>query len=149
MLTNGINNLYGVPYVIGARTNLPNFNQFSMSPVVQLTRAFQLYWTNGILHTNVAYQIGVSNVVGAQCWNSYMNSLNSGYSSGISIFVTNDFSMLVTNSYNGLQVSVNITTNGNQPAFLLQINPWVNGVNVKNGTITLASFAIPADDKMQ
>ncbi len=78
-------NVYGIPYVIGAKQGLPNFNSFTMVPVVQVQRAIQLVkpslnaspkapgW-----QTNISYQIGISNMFGASCWNSYMSNLQPG-----------------------------------------------------------------------
>ena len=94
--TNSFDNVYGVPCVIGARTNLPNFNQFSMAPVVQITRAMQLVRTGTTLQTNISYVIGVSNVMGVQCWNSGTNFLQGRT---VNIWFTNEFSMLITNNF--------------------------------------------------
>jgi hypothetical protein len=95
---NTVDNIYGVPYVIGARTNLPNFNQFSMAPVVQVTRAMLESRSNGVLQTNISYQIGISNVMSVQCWNSYAGIFNRQ----VTVIVSNDFSGVLTNNFGGL-----------------------------------------------
>ena len=69
-------NIYGIPWIIGAKKGFPNFNEFSMQSISQFTRKLQIdkhtlgsdptTWA-----TNQMYVIGVSNIIGAEFWNSY------------------------------------------------------------------------------
>src|ERR1039458_5229813 len=40
--TNVLENVYGVPWIIGAKKGFPNFNKFTMQDVVQITRKLQI-----------------------------------------------------------------------------------------------------------
>ncbi|HEX3797861.1 MAG TPA: hypothetical protein VH413_04100 [Verrucomicrobiae bacterium] len=75
---NTTSNLYGVPWIIGAKKGLPNFNEFSMASVSQITRKLEVINMNAgssppKFQTNVQYTIGVSNLMGVEAWNSYTN----------------------------------------------------------------------------
>ena len=72
-------NVYGVPWIIGAKKGFPNFNEFSMQNVVQITRKLQLKRkdTNSpptLLATNQMYDFSITNSLGVECWNSYTNA---------------------------------------------------------------------------
>jgi hypothetical protein len=93
-------NVYGVPWVIGAKKGLPNFNEYAMQPVFQVTRKLEIRrrslsapqsrWT-----TNLMYVVGVSNYVGAEAWNSYRTNLNRA----VDVIVANEMSMALTNNF--------------------------------------------------
>jgi hypothetical protein len=134
---NSINNVYGVPYVIGARQGFPNFNQFSMAPVVQITRYIQIRRTSpnapqSSWLTNVAYEIGISNVMAVQCWNSYTNF----YGRPVNIYVTNDFSLLLTNNFNAQPAPINLVMGSTTP-----IATWAAGYYAN--TLVSSSFQFP------
>lgn len=81
--------IFGVPFVVGARKGLPNFNEISMESVSTITRklivrrpsvgAAKNTWT-----TNITYLLGISNIVGVEAWNSYTNP----YPRAIDIYAT-------------------------------------------------------------
>jgi hypothetical protein len=83
-------NIYGVPWVIGARKGFPNFNAFSMESVCQMTRKLQVLFQK---QTNTQYTLGVSNLLGVEAWNSYSNA----YPRGVRIFGLNSCTMVLTN----------------------------------------------------
>jgi hypothetical protein len=87
-------NVYGVPWIIGAKKGLPNFNEFSMQDVVQVTRKLQLTRpdTNSLpTGTNQMYVFSVTNSLGVEFWNAYTNGYTNTWSaSGIQV-VVNDF----------------------------------------------------------
>ncbi len=69
-------NVYGVPWIIGARKGLPNFNEIAIQSVAQITR--KLLMTRPRLDADFSeyktfqmYLIGISNTVGVEVWNSY------------------------------------------------------------------------------
>ena len=70
--------IYNIPLVIGAKKGLPNFNEFAMQTLVQVTRKLQFTRQNGantpISQTNQMFLVGISNVFGVEAWNSYMTS---------------------------------------------------------------------------
>ncbi len=78
-------NVYGVPWIIGAKKGFPNFNKFDMESAFQLTRKLQVRRdsTNdqfainpGNYHFDQMFNLSLSNQFGVECWNSYANSFN-------------------------------------------------------------------------
>jgi len=95
-------NVYGVPWIIGAKKGFPNFNEFSMESVFQLTRKLQVtrQSTNDTFANNPRdysfnqmYNLSLSNQFGVECWNSYTNDFLR--SVAIYVYCTNSF--LLTN----------------------------------------------------
>ncbi len=101
--TNAAVNIYGVPWIIGAKKGFPNFNQFYMLDVVQVTRKLQVIkppptiadpWPglNEFL-TNQMYIFSISNSVGCSLWNAYV----SNYSGNLTILARDNLTMVLTN----------------------------------------------------
>lgn len=72
-------NVYGVPWIIGAKKGFPNFNKFGMQNVVQIWRRLQVrrnaplsagFSVNDFVITNQLYEFTISNTIGIDCWNS-------------------------------------------------------------------------------
>jgi hypothetical protein len=70
--------LYNIPLVIGVKTGFPNFNEFAMQTLVQVTRKLQFNRQSGpntpISQTNQMFLVGISNVFGVEAWNSCMTN---------------------------------------------------------------------------
>jgi hypothetical protein len=75
-------NVYGVPWIIGAKKGFPNFNKFDLQSAFQLTRKLQvarLSTNDSFLTTpnnysfNQMFNLSLSNQFGVECWNSYTN----------------------------------------------------------------------------
>ena len=69
-------NVYGVPWIIGAKKRLPNFNQLYLINAAQVTRKLQISrnTTNSltaVYTTNQMYDLSISNSLGITFWNSY------------------------------------------------------------------------------
>ena len=73
-------NVYGVPWIIGAKKGWPNFNEFAMESTFQLTRKLQVTRpsTNSAASAHYQYNqmfnLSLSNQFGVECWNSYTNN---------------------------------------------------------------------------
>ena len=82
-------NVYGVPWIIGAKKGLPNFNGFYMRPTVQVTRKLRVTRSNGLkpgaLGTNEMFVMSITNQIGFSFWNSYKNDYVST-SGGLKIY---------------------------------------------------------------
>ncbi len=69
-------NIYGVPWIIGAKKGFPAFNQLAMLNAVSVTRKLQV-GRNSVnsktFYTNHWYQLSISNYLNASFWNSYSN----------------------------------------------------------------------------
>ena len=104
-LPNGISlndNVYGVPWIIGAKKGFPNFNQFYMRNSVQVTRKLEVTRKDGQLPgatgTNQLFVMSITNRLGFSFWNSYSNSYVSA--NGMSVYVRDILSMVLTNAGN-------------------------------------------------
>lgn len=88
-------NMYGVPWVIGAKKGFPNFNQFSMENSLTVQRILQ--FTNSIpqppWQTNQVYNLAISNTFGLEAWNSYTNF----YGRPLQLVASNELSITITN----------------------------------------------------
>ena len=93
-------NVYGVPWIIGAKKGFPNFNEFSMESIVWIERKLEITRPSidaplSDYHTNQMYFLAISNVLGVECWNSYNSNYTS--SSQIQIVARDRLSMMLTN----------------------------------------------------
>jgi len=92
---NSIINMYGVPWVIGAKKGFPNFNEFSMENPLTVLR--KLTFTNSAATrpwtTNQVFGFAITNQFGLEVWNSYTNL----YGRPLRVVATNEFSITVTN----------------------------------------------------
>ena len=94
-LNNSNANIYGVPWVIGAKKGFPSFNEFSMENPLTISR--KLEFTNSAAkppwQTNQIFDVSITNTFGFEAWNSYTNS----YNRPLSVTVSNQLSIVVTN----------------------------------------------------
>ena len=100
-------NVYGVPWIIGARKGFPNLNEVDMQSVSSITRKLQVTKPAGATslsqyQTRQAFVVGISNVIGVEVWNSYQTN----YPRPVYIQVDGSLSMALTNDY-GINYSVN------------------------------------------
>ena len=102
----GLVNVYGVPWIIGAKKGLPNFNQFYLINAAQVTRKLQFTrssadTTTATYTTNQMYVVGITNSLGVSFWNSYNSAYTSRSSLGIQVYVSDVLQMSLTNGANG------------------------------------------------
>ncbi|MCL4786143.1 MAG: hypothetical protein KJ070_05020, partial [Verrucomicrobia bacterium] len=74
-------NVYGVPWVIGAKKGFPNFNEFAMQTVFEITRKLEIRRPNAAApqstwRTNMMYLVSITNVIGVEAWTSYRRNFN-------------------------------------------------------------------------
>jgi hypothetical protein len=82
-------NVFDVPWIIGAKNGFPNFNEFAMQSVARVTRRLQLRKptpSSRLTSTNQMFLVGISNVMAVELWNPYP----SNYSRAVDIFVACD-----------------------------------------------------------
>ena len=94
-------NVFGVPWIIGAKKGFPSFNKFGMQTVVQVTRKLQVKRSSipTVLNsttflTNQLLAFSISNYVNSDCWNSYSNA----YYTPINIYALDTMSMAINNN---------------------------------------------------
>ena len=95
-------NVFGVPWIIGAKKYQPNFNEFSMLSALQVTRKLQVTKPNmtaslGQFKTNQMYEFSLTNLLGCALWNSY----TSAYTGNIGILARDSLTVLLTNDAPG------------------------------------------------
>jgi hypothetical protein len=118
-------NIYGLPWIIGAKKGLPNFNQIDMQTVSQITREIKgfrpsLTPTISQYQFTQMYLVGISNVIGVSLWNSYSNN----YPGSVYIQADGYLSMSLTNDF-GFQYSTGaIALGGPASAISLGANQW-------------------------
>lgn len=98
---NGPVNVYGVPWVIGAKQGLPSFNQLALLGAVQITRPLELTRSSlapstATYTTNQEYIVGITNDVGLTFWNSY----NSAYPRPVTVCASDTLFTTLTNEAN-------------------------------------------------
>ncbi|HEY5232222.1 MAG TPA: hypothetical protein VIK35_01635 [Verrucomicrobiae bacterium] len=133
-------NIYGVPWIIGAKKGFPNFNEISAENSLAVTRRLQLTRTTNsstpvITGTNQMYTMSLNSSIGVELWNSYA----SNYPGTIQIAVNENASTMITNDDQGLHkwTLQPFSTNA-----LYSINPWPgSGVGWRSsGSPNAASF---------
>ena len=75
--------IHGMPWIVGAKKGLPNFNEYSVESLVQVSRRLEVnkQHINNIhpsmsanWRTNQMYTLGITNVFGMEAWNSYTST---------------------------------------------------------------------------
>ena len=135
-LNTGVN-LYGVPWVIGAKKGFPNFNEFSMENALTVTR--KLEFTNSVAGrttppwvTNQIFDFALTNAFAVEAWNSYTNS----YGRPLRLVVTNEVSVVLTNETSITLLAVSNLAFGNDTT----VASW-SGWGAKK--FTDKSFVVP------
>jgi hypothetical protein len=134
-------NIYGVPWIIGAKKGFPNFNEISMENNLAVTRRLQLTRTTNsstpvITGTNQMYTMSLSSSIGVELWNSY----SSNYPGTILIGVNENALTMITNYDQGLHewgLQSLSTNNFNDPYV---INSWPGAAPWSGGNPNSASF---------
>ncbi|HEV2455021.1 MAG TPA: hypothetical protein VGY98_12220, partial [Verrucomicrobiae bacterium] len=104
-----VTNVWGIPWIVGAKKGLPNFNGFELDNTFFVERELQFNRNNNApgtsgstfpygrtYTTNQMYLIGVSNTFAMDDWNSYGNQ----YNNNINVYAQNFLSVALTNSAN-------------------------------------------------
>ncbi|MDB6122032.1 MAG: hypothetical protein JWQ71_1025, partial [Pedosphaera sp.] len=138
-------NIYGVPWVIGAKKGFPNFNEFAMQTVSQVTRKLQISRPpntpndRNTWSTNQMYVVGISNIMGVELWNSY----SSNYSRAIDVVLFDDLTMTLTND-TGLVLTTNVPM-APVPFTIPATGPtqWQGFLNTQNPNKDKLSFRAP------
>jgi len=125
-------NVYGVPWILGAKKYLPNFNHFSMQNFMAATRKLRVSRTNpnvpGATATNEMFIVSVTNHLGFSFWNSY----NTNYPGGpLTVFLHDTLlmTMSVTNDLGAVR-TISSATNFFYASPSINLWPgsaWYNG----------------------
>ncbi|HEX3797336.1 MAG TPA: hypothetical protein VH413_01440 [Verrucomicrobiae bacterium] len=139
-------NIYGIPWVIGARKGFPNFNEISMACIAQVTRRVEVVNLNfggtpPMFQTNVQYIVGISNTIGVEAWNSYSNF----YPRAVDLLGACDLSMSVSNDSVLLASSNRTGVNGLDWRYTIESNAWAGAAISPNSPhlFNTNSFQVP------
>ena len=150
VITNLAYNIYGVPWIIGAKKGFPNFNEFSMENNLAVTRRLQLTrMTNNspsvpptITGTNQMYLMSLNSSIGVELWNSYAASYPGtiviGLSESASLLITNDDPLF--NAHPGIAQPITFYTNNFNAPYV--INSWPGTGLGYGGNPNASSFVI-------
>jgi len=113
--------VWGVPFVVGAKKGLPNFNQFATDTRLQITRKLEFKRAGAnnspIVRTNQLFTFSLVNSLGLEAWNSYLHTNwgNLVINARVDVFpsITNRFGQLlypgaVTTNVLSLATNINI-----------------------------------------
>ena len=107
-------NVYGVPWVVGAKKGWPNFNQFAMETDYLLTRKLAFIKKQSSSGSSInpndytirqMFTMTASNSVGFQAWNSY-NSDWPMTTRPLRLYTTNIFSLRIMNNTNPVGIDL-------------------------------------------
>jgi hypothetical protein len=99
---NVLTNVYGVPWVIGAKKGFPNFNAFTMENICNITRTLRMsrpstnvnfLMNPGSYTISQQLALNITNMFGVECWNSY----RADYTNPITIYATVTNTVVLTN----------------------------------------------------
>jgi hypothetical protein len=99
---NGFVNVYGVPWIIGAKRGFPNFNEFVEEDIVGMTRRLQVTRDTNyeIINfpkvrytgTNQMYLLSLNTSIGLDFWNSY----SSNFTDNVTVVCRGSSAMTIT-----------------------------------------------------
>jgi hypothetical protein len=103
-------NFWGIPWVIGAVTNIPQFDQYSYQNLVSHERQLLFvrdpgsnpgpYSTGRPHFTNQFYEWAISSVFAMDAWNPYSNTFAGSHSDGTTVVASNYVTITLNNNYN-------------------------------------------------
>lgn len=113
--------VYDVPFLIGAKKGFPNFNEYAMLNVAQVSRRAEVVKRTladrAPWQTNLSYLVTVSNHFGMEFWNSYSNA----FPRPLRLRVQGDVRMMMTNSE---VVAGSLWANRYPYAYDTTVTPW-------------------------
>jgi hypothetical protein len=147
-------NVFGVPWIIGAKKGFPNFNEFAMESVFQLTRKLQVrrqstsdtFVNNpGDYSFNQMFNLSLTNQLAVECWNSYTNFYQSpnGQPRSVTMYVDDTLSVTLTNDEYPFSYTTNFLITSSLPVPNAALTAWPGYNPTVYPLSTPASFQIP------
>ncbi|HMD54269.1 MAG TPA: hypothetical protein VKJ65_06970, partial [Phycisphaerae bacterium] len=140
--SNVLANVYGVPWIIGAKKGLPNFNAFSMQSVFQITRKLQFTRSS----TNVSsltspnsytlsqqLTLALTNSLGIEFWNSYSSNFTAN---NLQVWIYDTNYLVATNDEGA------VYNNGMSAGVITNLTLWPGAGNISLG-VNPHSFIVP------
>ena len=112
-------NVWGIPWVVGSKGQIPAFNEYCYSSEINVDR--QLLFVRfptvvpGVYniylppqYTNQLYVMSISNIFGAEAWNFYPTT----FTNSVTVVLSDQVSVTITNNYNfGTNIVLKAATN--------------------------------------
>ena len=138
-VTNWAVNIFGVPWIVGAKKGFPNFNELAMDNSFMLTRKLQVTRPDPSAPKesysyNQMFLMSFTSQLGVECWNSYTNNFTNGVLMIATEFLRN---LILTNDI-GFATNWSFTTAGS-----LNLSAWPGYDPVGNPMGANASFQLP------
>ncbi len=138
-------NIYGVPWIIGAKKGYPNFNEFAMKNTLSVTRRLQFTRTTNnatvqMTGTNQMYTMGLNSSIGIEFWNSYI----SNYTGTIWVGMNENASLSITNDDPGFNVHPGTPVpNYFYTNVVYAVSNWTgSGTGLVSGNVDTNSFLV-------
>jgi hypothetical protein len=148
VVSNWAVNVYGVPWIIGAKKGFPNFNKFMLESAVQITRKLEVIKPTlnaqvSQYTTNQMYVFSVTNYLGAQLWNSYSTNYISPFANPNAINVMLRANIWMTLATNSTAVPLWQLVNGGFTNTISSVTTWSGTVPWNGNQPNQGSFFIP------
>ena len=136
-------NIYGAPWIIGAKKGLPNFNAVAMQTVSERTRMLRISRPSinapySQYQTTEMELLGISNVVGVAVWNSY----GADYPQPVYVQADGVLSMTLTNDQGMTPITQTIAITNPTGGLTIGDSLWPGWGNVPQNP-NVQSFQIP------
>lgn len=135
--------LYNVPLLIGAKKGLPNFNEFSMINIVQVSRKAEVVKRTQAdlrpFQTNLVYLLSISNQFGIELWNAYSNA----YPRPLQIELAGDIRLILSNYLAG-QGWPSVPYESRMPARTLSLYGRAKSLGYRSTQISCSSLSRPS-----
>jgi len=133
-------NAYNIPWVVGAKKGLPNFQEGFWQSRLQTTRRLRISkrlptdalvrtndrpWTDSRFLTEAQYRFDISNTLGMEAWNSYQTLSNRN---AVTIVATNFFSFAVIDENDAPTARPRVFTDGiRRASATIPAGTWLPG----------------------
>jgi len=152
------NNVYDVPWIIGAKKGFPAFNRFVMRSDFQITRKLQVSRTkiesytsatSKDFETNQMIIMAITNHIGFSLWNSYAADYVSPNGSNLTVGLQGTMNKVLSNAIHNLPVTYfnwpnpipNSFFTGTSPTFTTWAgSAWNSGISPAYRQAAMASF---------
>jgi len=135
---NQVTNVYGVPWIIGAKKGFPNFNEFALESSFQIARKLQFTRNTNTspfqYASNQMYIMSITNFYGAECWNSYTSSFPRFGTGPVGVMTRASMGISLANDTNFLPVVRNFLASS-----VVTFSSWPG----YNNNLGLSSFVLP------
>ena len=153
LVSNWAVNVYGVPWIIGAKKGFPSFNKFMLESAAQITRKLEVIKPTldapvSQYTTNQMYVMSVTNYLGAQLWNSYSTNYISPFANPNAINIMLRANIWMTLATNSMVVALSQLVNGGFTNTIPSTTTWPGSLPWNGSQPNQGSFFIPLNGQV-